>query len=238
VLVDRWLWSRLRALTVTVPILLIDLAFFAANVAKIPHGGWFPIVVGLALVVQMTTWRRGRALVAQIIRRGQQPLAPFVASVRGRVARVPGTAIYMFKEPGSAPPAMVSNLAHNRVLHETTVVLSIATAEAPRVAEKDRADVEEVADGVYQVVLTFGFADEPDVLEELRHVELEPGRLLDADGATFFLGRETVTTTPAKSMSRWREELFVLLNRGAASASRFYRLPSSQVFEVGTQVDL
>ncbi len=238
VLIDRWFWSRTHALLVTVPILLIDLAFLAANIPKVPHGGWFPIVVGIALVVQMTTWRRGRALVAQIIRRGQQPLAPFVASLEGRVARVPGTAIYMFKEPGSAPPAMVSNLAHNRVLHETTVVLSIVTSEAPRVAEKDRSDVEEVTEGVYQVVLTFGYADEPDVLEELRHVELEPGRFLDADGATFFLGRETVTATPAKSMARWREELFVLLNRGAASASRFYRLPSSQVFEVGTQVDL
>ena len=117
---------------------------------------------------------------------------------------------------------MVSNLAHNRVLHETTVVLSIVTSEAPRVAEKDRSDVEEVTEGVYQVVLTFGYADEPDVLEELRHVELEPGRFLDADGATFFLGRETVTATPAKSMARWREELFV---PRATLAQNFARLP-------------
>lgn len=238
VLIDRWFWSRLAALAVILPILFIDLAFLGANVPKIPHGGWFPLVVGFGLVVQMTTWRRGRALVAQIIRRGQQPLDDFMAEARGRVTKVPGTAIYMFKQPGAAPPAMVSNLTHNRVLHHTTIVLSISTTEAPRVAEKDRARVSEVVEGVYQIVLTFGFIDEPDVLEELRHVELEPGRMIDVDHATFFLGREMVTSTPAKSMSRWREELFVLLNRGAASASRFYRLPSSQVFEVGTQVDI
>ena len=239
VLVDRWFWSRARALAVTVPLLLIDSAFLAANVPKIPHGGWFPLVVGFGLVVQMTTWRRGRAIVAQIIRRGQRPLGEFIEEVRAvGLARVPGTAIYMFKNPGSAPPAMVSNLTHNHVLHETTIVLSIATSEAPRVAIEDRAAVQEVTEGVYQVVLTFGFAEEPDVLEELRRVELEPGRPLKPDDATFFIGRETVTSTPAKTMSRWREELFVLLNRGAASASRFYRLPSRQVFEVGTQVDI
>jgi KUP system potassium uptake protein len=238
VLLDRWFWSKARALAVVLPILFVDLAFLGANLPKIPHGGWFPLVVGLGLVVQMTTWRRGRALVAQIIRRGQRPLDGFIEEIRGRVARVPGTAIYMFKQPGAAPPAMISNLTHNRVLHATTIVLSIATTDAPRVAEPDRALVTRVTDGVYQVVLSFGFADEPDVLQELRRVELEPGRPIDVDEATFFLGRETVTSTPAKSMSRWREELFVLLNRGAASASRFYRLPSNQVFEVGTQVDI
>ena len=95
-----------------------------------------------------------------------------------------------------------------------------------------------MADGVYQVVLTFGFADEPDVLADLTRVELEPGRGVDLDTATFFIGRETVTSSPHHTMAKWREELFVLLNRGAASASRFYRLPSKQVFEVGTQVDI
>jgi KUP system potassium uptake protein len=238
VLLDRWFWSKAKALAVILPILFVDLAFLGANLPKIPHGGWFPLVVGLGLVVQMTTWRRGRALVAQIIRRGQRPLDGFIEEIRGRVARVPGTAIYMFKQPGAAPPAMISNLTHNRVLHATTIVLSIATTDAPRVAESDRAVVTRVTDGVYQVVLSFGFADEPDVLQELRRVQLEPDRPIDVDEATFFLGRETVTSTPAKSMSRWREELFVLLNRGAASASRFYRLPSNQVFEVGTQVDI
>jgi KUP system potassium uptake protein len=239
VVIDRWFWSRGKALTVVAPLLVVDLAFFSANVPKIPHGGWFPIVVGVGLVVQMTTWRRGRAIVAQLIRRGQRPLGEFIEEVQAEgLARVPGTAIYMFKEPGSAPPAMVSNLTHNHVLHATTVVLSISTSEAPRVAVSDRASVREVAEGVYQVVLTFGFAEEPDVLDELRRIELRPGRPFDPDKATFFIGRETVTSTPAKSMSRWREELFVLLNRGAASASRFYRLPSHQVFEVGTQVDI
>lgn len=239
VVIDRWGWPRWKAMAVVIPLFLVDLAFFSASVPKIPHGGWFPLLVGLGLVVQMTTWRRGRAIVAQLLQRGQRPLKGYVQGlIDENVARVPGTAIYMFKDPGRAPPAMVSNLQHNHVLHETTIVLSVQTSETPHVATEQRAAVNAVAEGVFQVVLTFGFADEPDVLDELRRVELAPGRTADLDRATFFIGRETVTSSPHKSMARWREELFVLLNRGAASASRFYRLPSKQVFEVGTQVDI
>ena len=132
VVIDRWGWSHVKALLIVVPLLLIDLAFFAANVPKIPHGGWFPLIVGLGLVVQMTTWRRGRAMVAQLLQRGQRPLQGFVQGlIDDGVARVPGTAIYMFKDPGRAPPAMVSNLQHNHVLHRTTIVLSIQTSDVP-----------------------------------------------------------------------------------------------------------
>jgi len=238
VAVDRWRWSTKKALAVVVPLSIVDVTFFSANVPKIPNGGWFPIVVGFGLVVQMTTWRHGRTIVAQILRRGQRSLDELVTEVLDSgVVRVPGTAVYMFKDPGLAPPAMISNLAHNHVLHETTVVLSVATAETPRVAKEDRAVVHQVADGVFQIVLTFGFVDEPDVLDELRGLDLR-GTTLDPDEATFFIGRETVTSTPGGEMPVWREQLFVLLNRGAASASRFYRLPSKQVFEVGTQVDI
>lgn len=238
VVIDRWDWSVPVALAVVVPLFLIDLAFFAANVPKIPHGGWFPLIVGLALVVQMTTWRRGRAIVAAILRRGQRRTEDVIGeAVAGGVARVPGTAIYMFKDPGSAPPAMVSNLQHNHVLHDTTVVLSVVASEAPRVEPEQRAVVTHVKDGVYQVVLTYGYIDEPDVFESLRSITVGD-RPLNPDDATFFIGRETVTSTPEGEMARWREHLFVLLNRGAASASRFYNLPSNQVFEVGTHVDI
>ena len=239
VVIDRWGWSRGKALAVVAPLLFVDLAFLTANLPKIPHGGWFPLLLGFGLVVQMTTWRRGRAIVAQLLQRGQRPLDQFVGElIEGGVARVPGTAVYMFKDPNKAPPAMVSNLAHNHVLHETTIVLSVQTADAPVVPTEERTTVEEVGPGVYQVVVTFGFTDQSNVVTELRQVELSPGVRLDLDQATFFIGRETVTSTPHKSMSKWREELFILLNRGAASASRFYGLPSKQVFEVGTQVDI
>ncbi|MBA3289799.1 MAG: potassium transporter Kup [Acidimicrobiia bacterium] len=238
VVVDRWGWSKVTAALVVFPLFLVDLAFFSANVAKIPHGGWFPLLVGFGLVVQMTTWRRGRSIVAGILRRGQRPIEEVTAEVVAEgVARVPGTAIYMFKDPGFAPPAMISNLRHNHVLHRLTVVLSVVTDGSPRVQPEQRVTATAVSDGVFQVVLTFGFMEEPDVLGELRDVKLG-GVPVDPDTATFFIGRETVTSTPAHTMPVWREQLFVLLNRGAASASRFYNLPSKQVFEVGTQVDI
>jgi KUP system potassium uptake protein len=238
VVVDRWQWSTARALAVTVPLLLVDLAFLAANVPKIPHGGWFPLLVGLVLVIQMTTWRRGRDIVARTLQRGYRRTADVVSeALAGATARVPGTAVFMFKDPGCAPPALLSNIRHNHVLHERTVIVSVATSDTPRAPHGQRLVLTEIAGGVVQVEVTFGYLDEPDVISELRQTRLDD-EPLDVDNATFFIGRETVTSIPEGEMPRWREHLFIVLNRGAASASRFYHLPSSQVFEVGTQVEI
>jgi KUP system potassium uptake protein len=239
VVVDRWHWSVPHALAVVVPLFGVDLAFLLANVPKIPHGGWLPLLVGLVLVVQMTTWRHGRAIVARAVQRGARTTDEVVQDVlvTDGVARVPGTAIYMFKDPGRAPPALLSNVRHNHVLHRTTIFLSVLASESPRVERPDRAEVTALGDGVHQVVLTFGYMDRHDVPSELRHVQLD-GEPIDVDGATFFLGRESVESIPEGELPRWREELFIVLHRGAASAARFYGLPSGQVFEVGTQVEI
>ncbi len=235
---DRWGWRSRKALAVIVPLFVIDLAFFAANVPKIPDGGWLPILVGLGLVIQMTTWRRGRAIVSQILQRGHRRTVDVIAeAVAGGVTIVPGTAIYMFKDPGFAPPAMISNLRHNHVLHKTTVMLSVVASQSPSVEAPDRTSLTTISAGIYQVVITFGYMDEHDVLAELRQLRPD-GHPLDLDDATFFIGRETVSSIPDGEMPRWREELFIVLNRGSGSASRFYKLPSQQVFEVGTQVDI
>ena len=235
---DRWDWGRRKALTIIVPLFLIDLAFLAANIPKIPDGGWLPLLVGLGLVIQMTTWRRGRAIVAQTLRRGQRRTDQVVTDAKADGAiTVPGTAVYMFKDPGFAPPAMISNLRHNHVLHDTTVVLSVIASQFPRTEPAGRVKVTSVTPGVFQAVITFGYMDDHDVLAELRQLRIDD-RPLDINNTTFFIGRETVSSIPEGEMPRWREELFVVLNRGSASASRFYNLPSQQVFEVGTQVDI
>ena len=235
---DRWGWGKAKALAVVVPLFLVDLAFLAANVPKIPKGGWLPLVVGLVLLVQMTTWRRGRAIVARTLRRGQRTTEEVIAEASAQgVVHVGGSAVYLFKDSGYAPPALISNLTHNHVLHDTTVVLSVHTSDAPDVDPERRIEVSDVSSGVFQVVLTFGYLDRPDVVAALREVRLD-GRPLDVDNATFFLGRESVASIPEGEMPRWREHLYVVLHRGAASASRFYHLPSRQVFEVGTQVDI
>jgi KUP system potassium uptake protein len=236
---DRWGWPVPKAFAVIIPLFLVDLAFFTANVPKIPAGGWLPLAVGLGLVIQMTTWRRGRAIVARVLQRGQHRTAEVVADAAATngVSRVPGTAVYLFKDPDLAPPALISNLRHNHVLHETTIVLAVVTADVPHIDSEARVAVHAIGSSVHQVVLTFGYMDTHDVICELRRVRLD-GVPLDVDAATFFLGRETVASIPEGEMPRWREELYIVLHRGAESAARFYRLPSQQVFEVGTQVEI
>jgi KUP system potassium uptake protein len=223
---------------VLLPFLAVDVMFLAANIPKIPQGGWFPLVVGAGLALQMTTWRRGRQLVARRIARGDRSMADALAdALDSDVARVPGTAVYLFKDVGAAAPAFVANVRHNHVLHETVLLVSVDVADQPHVAVDKRARTTLLGGGVTQVRVVVGFMDEPDVPAILRRVKLTDGSF-DPDTATYFLGRESVTSGKAPGMHPLREELFVLLNRGAANAARFFQLPPDQVMEVGTQVEI
>ncbi len=235
---DRWGWSTLKAVVTLVPFLAVDTAFLAANVPKIPTGGWFPLAVGIGLVVQMTTWRKGRHLVAARIRRGEQPIEDVVRdAMSSHTHRVPGIAVYMFKDVGAAPLALLSNLKHNKVLHQTTALVSVEITDQPRVPDGERAELTSLGHGIFQIRLHYGFMDEPDIPAALSTIELDGVRFV-ADVVTYFLGRESVTAGKTPGMHPAREELFVLLNRGAASAARFFHLPPDQVFEVGTQVEI
>jgi KUP system potassium uptake protein len=237
VLTDRWGWSHPKAFLVCVPLLVIELGFLGANVMKIPHGGWFALAVGFLLMVQMQTWRRGRALVADRIHRGERPIAEVLDEDAAGVTRVPGAAVFLFKTAGKAPPALVNNLLHNKVLHETTVMVSVETADVPRVEPEARASVEEIAEGVFQIVLRFGFMEEPDVPAALAAIT-HPGLDIRPAEATYFIGRESIVASKAPGMHPLQEHLFVLLNRGADSASRFFGLPADRVFEVGARVEI
>jgi KUP system potassium uptake protein len=235
---DRWGWSLARALAVCVPLLAVDVAFFSANVPKIVRGGWFPLVVGLALVTLMTTWRRGRQLVAERIHRGERPIEAVVHEAQAAdVERVPGIAVYMFKDAGAAPPALIANLEHNHVLHQLTLLVSVATSEVPRVPPDERVQMSKVGSGIQRVDLRFGYLDEPNVPEALATMHI-PGQRFDPQSVTYFIGRETVSATKAPGMHPMREQLFVALNRSASSASRFFCLPAGRVFEVGTLVEI
>ena len=235
---DRWGWPPWRAAMTLVPFLLVDLAFFAANVPKIPAGGWFPLLVGTVLVIQMTTWRRGRQLVAARIRRGERPIAEVArAAIDDHVVRVPGTAVYLFKDAGAAPPALLANLRHNKVLHDMTMLVSVEIEDIPRVAMRRRAHYTRIAEGFVQVRLHFGFMDEPDVPAALNGLTI-PGYEFDPDDVTYVIGREAVSSTALPGMHPARERLFSLMNRSASSAARFFRLPAPQVLEVGTHVEI
>jgi KUP system potassium uptake protein len=236
VITTMWKWSTARALLTVTPLVLIDCAFLAGNIPKIPQGGWFPLAVGVLLLVQMTTWRKGRQLVAERIKRGDRPIRD-VLNRLDRVERVEGTAVFLFKDLGMAPPALISNMRHNKVVHESTLIVSIETADIPRVDPGERCRTETVAHGVHQVLLRFGFMEEPNVPAALESCGGKAFRFRP-DEATYFIGRESVVAGKAPGMNPLREHLFVLLNRGADSASRFFGLPPERVFEVGTQVEL
>ncbi|MFN0027622.1 MAG: potassium transporter Kup [Acidimicrobiales bacterium] len=233
---NRWGWSLGKALVVVAPLLVVDLAFFAANIPKIPAGGWFPLLIAFGLLVQMATWRRGRQLVAARIRRAERTV-PQVLSEASDAVSVPGTAVFMFKEAGMAPPALVNNLRHNKVLHATTLLVAVVTADRPRVPVQERCQVSRLHPRVHQVILTFGFMDEPDVPAALSEIEID-GVRLNLDTITYFIGREAIIQSDEKGMHPALEHLFVLLMRGADSASRFFKLPPERVFEVGSHVEI
>lgn len=236
VLTNRWGWSPLRASLLCVPLLVLEFGFLGANLVKIPRGGWFALAVGLILMVQMATWRRGRALVAQRIHRGERPITD-VLDETDDIKRVSGIAVFMFKDLGKAPPALVNNLRHNKVLHKCTLIVAVDTASEPRINPSERAHITKIGPGVYQVQLDFGFMEDPDVPAALAEMKY-PGLDFDAEHATYFLGHESIIAGKAPGMNRAQEHLFVFLNRGADSASRFFNLPVDRVFEVGTHVEI
>ncbi|MFZ9629303.1 MAG: potassium transporter Kup [Ilumatobacteraceae bacterium] len=236
VLTDRWGWPRWRAFVLCVPLLVVETGFLGANVVKIPHGGWFALTVGIVLMVQMATWRKGRALVAERIRRGERSLST-VLGEHADAKRVSGTGVFLFKDLGQAPPALINNLAHNKVLHRTTLIVSVETGDEPRVDPADRATVTRVEPGVFQVLLTWGFMEDPDVPAALAALHVR-GLDFDPDDVTYFIGRESIVAGKAPGMNPAQEHLFVWLNRGADSAVRFFNLPDDKVFEVGSRVEI
>jgi KUP system potassium uptake protein len=233
---DKWRWSAFKATLILSPFFIVDTAFLAANIPKIPSGGWFALFVGFGLVIQMTTWRKGRQLVAERIRRGERPMQEVAnEAIESHVARVPGAAVYLFKDEGAAPPALLSNLRHNKVLHHDVLLVSVHTEDSPRLSDQTRYTVTDLGHRILQVRINYGFMEEPDVPLALSEL---PDVAVDVSTVTYFLGRESVAAGKAPGMHPWREELFVLLNRGAANASRFFKLPADQVFEVGTHVEI
>jgi KUP system potassium uptake protein len=234
---DRWNWSKWVAGGLTALFLIVDLAFFSANIVKVPAGGWFPLVVGVVMFTVMTTWKTGRRRLTAALKRGELPIERFIGSITAHPqVRVPGTAVYLFPDPGITPPALLANLRHNEVLHETVVLTAVQTSSVPRVPQVKRATVHELGEGFFQVVLHFGFMDEPDVPKALANiVDSEFG--FDPDDSTYFVGRETIVNKSG-GLGRARAALYALMHRNASSPVQFFSLPPGQVIEIGKQVAL
>jgi KUP system potassium uptake protein len=235
---ERWGWSKPLSLALAAVFLTIDLAFFGANALKIMQGGWVTLAVALLLFTMMTTWKTGRRLVGERLAARAVPLDIFLATVRTtRPIRVPGTAVFMTAQPQGTPPALAHNLRYNKILHAHVIVLTVTTAQRPHVADDERASVEALGEGLYNVRLQYGFMDDPDVPAALREAR-QAALPLDIEDVTYFLGRETIIVTRRPGMAIWRERLFVLMARNAVRATAFFRLPPERVVELGVQVEM
>jgi KUP system potassium uptake protein len=235
---ERWKWSPLVASSVTGIFLTIDLAFFGANVLKITHGGWLPLVIGGLLFTLMTTWKTGRKVVAARLTARAVPIEDFLLRVvETRPARVPGTAVFMTAQPRGTPPALAHNLRYNKVLHEHVITLMVTTQPVPHVPANQQVTVRELGHGVFDVAVRYGFMEDPNVPEAIARARVQ-GAELDEDDVTYFLGRETLIVTKSPGMAMWRERLFVLMARNAVRATTFFRLPPERVVELGVQVEL
>ncbi|MBU8895721.1 potassium transporter Kup [Corallococcus sp. H22C18031201] len=235
---ERWGVSRALALPVAGVFLLVDLSFFGANAVKIADGGWFPLMLAICIFTLMTTWKRGREILANKLRASTISLRELLDSFGDHPpVRVPGTAIFMTGNAEGTPPALLHNLKHNKVLHEQVVLLTILSEEVPHVPAPERVEVEPLEQGFVRVVAQYGFMENPSIPDVLKRCR-EKGLQFQLMGTSFFLGRETLIPTKKPGMAVWREALFAWMSRNARSATAYFRIPPNRVVELGSQVEL
>jgi KUP system potassium uptake protein len=231
-----WRWPLILALAVVVPFLLIDLTFLAANLLKIFEGGWMPLALGGLLMLLMYTWRRGSRYLFEKTRRLETPLESLVKSLeRKPPLRVPGTAVFLTSDPQSAPTALLHSLKHYKVLHEQNVILTIETADTPRVHPSERVRIEPVGETFAKVVLRFGFMETPNVPRGLA-IARRHGWQFDIMSTSFFVSRRSLKPAARSGLPRWQDRLFIALTRTANDATDYFQIPTGRVVEVGTQV--
>jgi KUP system potassium uptake protein len=233
-----WKKNMLGVGLLAVLFLTVDLAFFAANVPKIPHGGWFPLVIGVAMFTLLSSWKKGRALLLNRQTADDLQLEPFLKSMMAHPpARVPGTAVFLTSCRLTVPHALFHNLVHNKVLHERVIFLTVLTEEVPHVPETERVDLHDLGHGAWRMMVRYGFKDEPDIpraLELCAPLGLEFHMM----ETSFFLNRETLIPSKLPGMAIWREALFAWMSRSAQSAMEFFKIPPNRVIELGTQVEI
>lgn len=235
----RWRWKTWQIAITGVVFLIIDSAFLGANIVKVPDGGWFPLLAAGIVFALMTTWKRGRRILAIRLRQQCDRFEDFVKTdLEASVCKVPGTAVFMASDPDMIPPAMARNLKYNHVIHERVIVLSLVTRDVPRIQRADRARIETYPRNLFRVTCFFGFMETPsiqEVLESIRLKELD----IPLDEITFFLGRETlIASAKPGGMALWREHIFAFMSRNAYRATQFFHIPANQVIEIGSQIEL
>ena len=232
-----WKWKWWYATPLVLIFLIVDGAYFAANLAKVPDGGWFPLMIGFIAFLLLTTWSRGRKLMRENMSEHALPVEIFAKSAKNSTMRVPGTAIFMTSSDSGVPSALLHNIKHNKVLHERVVILTVDIQDVPYVDPDKRCEFNDLGDGFYRAVLHYGFMEETNVPIGLKHMERCGGEF-DMMHTSFFLSRQTLLPSDKPGMPVWREKIFSWMLRNAASAMDFFKLPTNRVVELGSQVEI
>jgi KUP system potassium uptake protein len=239
--VVRYTWHRSLwlALAATAMFLVVDAVLVMSCSLKIWQGGWFPLVMGAAIFAIMSTWKRGRELLIEHIRRDDPELLPFITALAEDTGahRAPRTAVYAVANPDTVPQALMHNIKHYQVLHEQNVILTVKFEEVPRVPAEERVKVTPLVAGFWRVELSYGFMDQPDIPKALQ-ICSQQGLTIDSGAISYFLSREIVVPTSGAGMAHWREALFATMSRNAGSVADFFRLPHNCVVELGTRVQI
>jgi len=233
----RWHWPLWRVVGLAAFFFTFDFAFLGANALKIERGGWVPLVIALAILTLMTTWKTGREVLGGIMRQASLPLDLFLQDIgRKPPPRVPGTAVFMTSDAVGAPVVLLHHLKHNKALHRQVVLLSVTTAEVPAVPDVERVIVTPLDHGVYRVTARYGFMETPNVPQLLVLSEAH-GLHTRPQETSYYLGRERLIPTGRTGMARWRKKLFAVMARNAQSATQFFGLPPNRVVELGAQIE-
>ncbi len=236
----NWNWSPFIALPICGFIILIEASFWGANLLKIPDGGWFPLVVGLVIFTVMTTWNRGRQLVADRMLKMVKPLNEFLDLVqKEKPFRPKGFAVYMSGHATQVPMTLVQSYSHFNCIHEHLIFLTIKTTDLPHVPPSNRIRFQNIGPSIYRMVIEYGFMDLPNLNKELKNsIILDKGIVFNPQEATFFLGREHILATSRKGMAIWREKFFSMMSRNSQSANSYYQLPRDRVVEIGSMIEI
>jgi KUP system potassium uptake protein len=231
-----WQWNRWLMMSAAALFIVVDVAFFTSNALKIPHGGWFPLVIGLVIFTLLTTWRTGRRLLVAQLRREALPIDVFLQAMKD-TTRVPGTAVFLTSNAEGAPPALLHNMKHNKVVHETVVLLTVHTRDYAVVPPEQRLAVTPLGEGFYRAAMAFGYLEDQQVPEILR--ALSPAGLpLDPMQTSYFLSRETLLPARRPGMNLWRHALFAWMVRNAATPLKTFHLPPNRIVELGQQITI
>ncbi|MGZ2411391.1 KUP system potassium uptake protein [Sphingomonas sp. F9_3S_D5_B_2] len=237
VLRQMWNWNRFVVAGLLTLFFFVDGAYLAANLLKIPAGGWFPLLVGAIAFTFLTTWARGRKLMIDRMNEASLPMEIFIKSAATSAARVPGTAVFMTSSASGVPHALLHNLKHNKVLHERVILLTVRIEDVPYVSDEKRVELKDYGSGFYRVKLRYGFMDEIDVPAALSQLK-GCGPVCKMMDTSFFLARQTLLASSRPGMAIWRERLFAWMLRNAESAMEFFKLPTNRVVELGSQVEI